>query len=34
MNYNNYEGKIIKTFGVTLKGWPKGAVQNPGAIGG
>jgi hypothetical protein len=32
-NYNNYEGKIVETFGVALEGWPKGVVQNPGSVG-
>ncbi|KAG1849398.1 hypothetical protein F4604DRAFT_1934895 [Suillus subluteus] len=32
MNYNNYEGKIVETYGVTLANFP-GTVQNPGKIG-
>ncbi|KAG2107635.1 uncharacterized protein F5147DRAFT_774080 [Suillus discolor] len=32
MNYNNYEGKIVKTYGVALENFP-GTVQNPGKIG-
>ncbi|KAG1879872.1 hypothetical protein F4604DRAFT_1679435 [Suillus subluteus] len=32
MNYDNYEGKIVETYGVTLANFP-GNVQNPGKIG-
>ena len=35
MNYCNYEGKIMKKYGVALKGWPTGnpGVCNPSAVG-
>ncbi|KAG1729623.1 uncharacterized protein EDB91DRAFT_1252938 [Suillus paluster] len=32
MNYDNYEGKIVETYGVALENFP-GTVQNPGKIG-
>lgn len=32
MNYDNYKGKIVETYGVTLENFP-GTVRNPGKIG-
>jgi hypothetical protein len=32
MNYENYKGKVIERFGITLKGWPVGAVCNPSKL--
>ncbi|KAG1719408.1 hypothetical protein EDD22DRAFT_963254 [Suillus occidentalis] len=32
MNYDNYEGKIVETYGVALENFP-GTVRNPGKIG-
>ncbi|KAG1806942.1 hypothetical protein EV424DRAFT_1544032 [Suillus variegatus] len=32
MNYNNYEGKIVETYGVALENFP-GTIRNPGNIG-
>jgi hypothetical protein len=34
MNYDNYEFKIVEEHGVELRGWPEGAVRNPGKLGG
>jgi hypothetical protein len=33
MNYDNYEQKIVETYGVALQNYPLSAVQNPGKIG-
>jgi hypothetical protein len=32
MNYNNYEWKIVKRFGVALQGWPVGTIRNPASV--
>ncbi|KAG2079042.1 hypothetical protein BDR04DRAFT_990538, partial [Suillus decipiens] len=33
MNYDNYEQKIVETYGVNLQNYPLGVMQNPGKIG-
>ena len=33
MNYENYERRIVETYGVALYGWPCGpTVRNPGSL--
>ncbi|KAG2029843.1 hypothetical protein BDR03DRAFT_1017869 [Suillus americanus] len=33
MNYDNYEQKIVETYGIELDGWTYKVLQNPGKIG-